>query len=151
MQCIHAYLSSQSEDSGSNTLIIDSGASSHIVPYHSWFRTYIPTITTSSSSNPGRQLHHHGHRNRHNTTYKIVLSNVLLIPEFWISLISVNWLASAGLSTAFPAGSDMCYVQKDQNTILVATHKHGLYYARVTPDNQKEAALATVDINLLHT
>ena len=43
-----------------------------------------------------------------------------------------------------------CYVRKDRNTILVATHKNGLYHARVTPDNQKEAALATVDINLLH-
>ena len=84
------------------------------------------------------------------TTYEIVLSNVLLIPEFRISLILVNQLASAGLSTAFPAGSDMCYVQKNRNTILVATHKHGLYHARVTPDNQKEAALATMDINLLH-
>ena len=40
MQHIHAYLSSQFEDSGSNTLIIDSGASSHIVSHHSWFRTY---------------------------------------------------------------------------------------------------------------
>ena len=58
--------------------------------------------------------------------------------------------SSQGLSTAFPAGSDMCYVRKDRNTILVATHKHGLYHVRVTPDNQKEAALATVDINLLH-
>ena len=37
MQWIHAYLSSQSEDSGSNTLIIESGALSHIVPHHSWF------------------------------------------------------------------------------------------------------------------
>ena len=84
------------------------------------------------------------------TTYEIILSNVLLIPKFRISLISVNWLASAGLSTAFPAASDMCYVRKDWNTILNATHKNGLYHARVTPDNQKEAALATVDINLLH-
>ena len=37
MQWIHAYLSSQSKDSGSNTLIIDSGALSHIFPYCSWF------------------------------------------------------------------------------------------------------------------
>ena len=51
---------------------------------------------------------------------------------------------------AFPAGFNMCYVQKDRNTILVATHKNGLYHVRVTPDNQNEAALATVDINLLH-
>ena len=59
----------------------------------------IPTITTSLSSNPWRQLHHHGHSNQHSTTYEIVLSNVLLIPEFWISLISVNQLALAVLSS----------------------------------------------------
>ena len=84
------------------------------------------------------------------TTYEIILSNVLLIPEFQISLISVNRLASTGSSMAFPAGFNMCYVQKDRNTILVATHKNGLYHVRVTPDNQNEAALATMDINLLH-
>lgn len=44
----------------------------------------------------------------------------------------------------------MCYVQKDWTTILVATHKNELCYARVTPNNQKEAAFATIDINLLH-
>jgi hypothetical protein len=157
MQRIHAYLSSQSEDSGRNTLIIDSGASSHIVPHRSWFRTYRPLqpprlVTLGDNSNtmaigigtvPIISK-------ASGTTYEIVLSNVLLIPEFRISLSSVNRLASAGLSTAFPADSDMCYVWKDRNTILVAAHKNGLYLARVTPDNQKEAALATVDINLLH-
>ena len=84
------------------------------------------------------------------TTYVIILSNVLLILEFQISLISVNCLASASLSTTFPAGSEKCYIQKDQNTTLVATQKNGLYHARVTPNDQKEAAHATVDINLLH-
>jgi hypothetical protein len=157
MQHIHAYLSSQSEDSGRNTLIIDSGASSHIVPHRSWFRMYRPLqpsrpVTLGDNSNTmaiGIGMIPIISK-ASGTTYKIVLSNVLLIPEFRISLISVNRLASAGLSTAFLAGSDMCYVRKDRNTILVAAHKNGLYHARVTPDNQKEAALATIDINLLH-
>ena len=70
--------------------------------------------------------------------------------SFVAQCISVNQLASAGLSTMFPANSEMCYVQKDWNTVLVAAHKNGLYHAKVTPNNQKEAAHATVDINLLH-
>ena len=84
-----------------------------------------------------------------NTTYEIILSNVLLILEFQISLISVNHLASAGLSTTFPAGSEKCYIWKDWNTTLVSIQKNGLYHARVIPNDQKEAAHATVDINLL--
>ena len=37
MKHVHAYLSLEPKDSGRNTLIIDSGASSHMVPHHSWF------------------------------------------------------------------------------------------------------------------
>ena len=83
-------------------------------------------------------------------TYEVILSNVRLIPDFWLSLISVKCLASTDLSTTSPANSDTCYVQKDQNAILIAKHKDGLYHAKVTPHNQQEAAHATVDINLLH-
>ena len=50
----------------------------------------------------------------------------------------------------FPAGSEICYIQKDQSTILIAIHKNRLYHACVTPNNQKEAGLATIDINLLY-
>ena len=75
MQCIHAYLSSQPEDSGRNTLIIDSEASSHIIPHRSCLD--IPTTTSSSSSNPWRQLKCHGHRNRNSTTHLTNLWNQL--------------------------------------------------------------------------
>ena len=83
-------------------------------------------------------------------TYEIVLSDVILIPEFRLSLISVNQLTSTKFSVNFPAISDMCYIQKDRDTILIAKHKDGLYYARVTLSDQKEAVYATIDINLLH-
>ena len=138
-------------------MIIDSGASSHMVPHCSWFRTYQPLdpprpVTLGDNSDAMTIgigtvpliSHVSG------TTYEIILSNVLLIPEFQISLISVNCLASAGLSTTFPTGSKKCYIQKDRNTTLVTIQKNGLYHARVTPNDQKEATHATVDINLLH-
>ena len=157
MKCVYAYLSSEPKDSGRNTLIIDSGASSHIVPHHSWFRTYQPLdppcpMTLGDNSDAMAIgigtipliSHVSG------TTYEITLSNVLLIPEFQISLISVNHLASAGLSTTFLASLEKCYIQKDWNSTLVTIQKNGLFHARVTPNDQKEATHATVDINLLH-
>ena len=80
----------------------------------------------------------------------MILSNVLLIPDFQLSLISVKHLTSTDLSTTFLANSNTCYVWKDWNTILIAKHKDGLYHAKVIPHHQQEAAHATVDINLLH-
>jgi len=144
-------------DSGRSTLIIDSGASSHMVPHRSWFQTYQPLhpphLVTLGDNSEAHAIgigivsllsHVSGQ------TFEIVLSNVLLIPEFQILLISMNWLASASLSTSFPANSNVCYVRKDKNTVLVANHRNSLYHARVTPNDQKEAAHVTVDVNLLH-
>ena len=138
-------------------MIIDSGATSHMVPHRSWFQTYHPL-------NPPQLVTLRNNAKVHATRigtvplisqvsgkiYEVILSNVLLIPDFWLSLISIKHLASTDLSTTFPANSDTCYVRKDRSTILIAKHKDGLYHAKVTPHNQQEAAHATVDINLLH-
>ncbi|KIK78597.1 hypothetical protein PAXRUDRAFT_114386, partial [Paxillus rubicundulus Ve08.2h10] len=51
--------------------------------------------------------------------YKFVLTNVLLIPEFWISLISVY----CPYPTIFPASSGMCYVWKGRTPVLTRTHQ----------------------------
>jgi len=126
---IHAYSLSEQNDSGRDTLIIDSGTSSPMVPHRSWFRTYQPLhpprpVTLGDNSKAHAigigtmpLLSHVSGQ-----TFEIILSNVLLSPEFRISLISVNRLASASLSTSFPANSNACYVRKDKNTILVANH-----------------------------
>ena len=89
MQWIHAYLLFQSEDSGSNTLIIDSGASSHIVPHCSWFRTYRPLQSpcpVTLGDNSTTMAIGIGTvpliSKASGTTYEIILSNVLLISGF---------------------------------------------------------------------
>ena len=127
MKHVHAYLLSEPKDSGRNTLIINSGASSHMVPHCSWFRTYQPLdpphpVTLGDNSDAMAIgigtvpliSHVSG------TTYEIILSNVLLIPEFQISLISVNCLASAGLSTTFLAGSKKCYTVSNKTDAMFA-------------------------------
>jgi len=94
---IHAYSSSEQNNSGRDTLIIDSGASSHMVPHRSWFRTYQPLhppcLVTLGDNSEAHAIgigtvpllsHVSGQ------IFEIILSNVLLIPEFRISLISVN-------------------------------------------------------------
>ncbi|KAF8835329.1 hypothetical protein BDN67DRAFT_913201, partial [Paxillus ammoniavirescens] len=61
-----------------------------------------------------------------------------LIPEFWIILISTNYLSVAGLSTTFLASSSTCYVLKERTPILTGTHQQGLYYTNVTPEFQRK-------------
>jgi len=156
IHCIHAYSLSSQNNSGRGTLIINSSASSHIVPHWSWFQTYQP-LHSPCSVTLGDNSEAHAIRigmvpllfHMSGQTFEIVLLNVLLIPEFQILLIFVNWLASASLSTSFLANSNACCVQKDRNTILVVNHWNGLYYTRVTPNDQKEAAHATINVNLL--
>ncbi|EGN98360.1 hypothetical protein SERLA73DRAFT_74583 [Serpula lacrymans var. lacrymans S7.3] len=55
--------------------------------------------------------------------YNIALSNVLLVPNFTLTLISVHKLSKTGLSTLFPAGSNTCEVRKKEELILTALHK----------------------------
>ncbi|EGO18763.1 hypothetical protein SERLADRAFT_443732 [Serpula lacrymans var. lacrymans S7.9] len=55
--------------------------------------------------------------------YNIALSNVLLVPNFMLALVSVHKLSKTGLSTLFPAGSNACEVRKKEELILTALHK----------------------------
>ncbi|KIK73409.1 hypothetical protein PAXRUDRAFT_178517 [Paxillus rubicundulus Ve08.2h10] len=82
--------------------------------------------------------------------YEIILTNVLLILGFCISHIPINCLSTTGLSTAFPASSSTCYVQKGRTPVLTGTHQQGPYHANVIPEYPKEVVHAAVDINLLH-
>ncbi|KAG6327233.1 hypothetical protein ID866_11856 [Astraeus odoratus] len=50
--------------------------------------------------------------------HELILSNVLFIPDFQITLISVNHLAKAGLSTYFPRNSNTCSVYQGKRQIL---------------------------------
>ena len=42
---VQAYLSSEPNAKGKDTIIIDSGATSHMVPHCSWFHSYTPLST----------------------------------------------------------------------------------------------------------
>ncbi|KIK75577.1 hypothetical protein PAXRUDRAFT_18871 [Paxillus rubicundulus Ve08.2h10] len=117
MAHILAYLLSKSKASGRSAIIINSGATSHMVPHWSWFWTYFPLVppqpvafkdnsTTSAIRIRTVTLFSTISRKK----YEIILTNVLLILEFWISLISINHLSTTRLSTVFPASSSTCYV-----------------------------------------
>ncbi|KIK72798.1 hypothetical protein PAXRUDRAFT_179902, partial [Paxillus rubicundulus Ve08.2h10] len=53
---------------------------------------------------------------------EIILTNVLLILELQVSLISMDHLSTTRLSTVFPASSSTCYVQKGRTPALTGTH-----------------------------
>ncbi|EGN97340.1 hypothetical protein SERLA73DRAFT_75042 [Serpula lacrymans var. lacrymans S7.3] len=77
--------------------------------------------------------------------YNIALSNVLLVPNFMLALVSVHKLSKMGLSTLFPAGSNACEVRKKEELILTALHKRGLYHIQAKPKINLESAFAAVD------
>ncbi|KAH7919573.1 hypothetical protein BV22DRAFT_1022762, partial [Leucogyrophana mollusca] len=125
-----AYLASET-DKNSTTIIVDSGATSHIVPHYSWFelRTYkllflLRPVTFRDESTvcaikTGTVVLHTSLGNK---DPNIVLSNVLPIPK----------------------------VQKNKSHILKALHKCRLYYMKAIPKVSPKSALATVNINPLH-
>ncbi|EGO28228.1 hypothetical protein SERLADRAFT_434101 [Serpula lacrymans var. lacrymans S7.9] len=77
--------------------------------------------------------------------YNIALSNILLVPNFTLALISLHKLSKTGLSTLFPAGSNACEVCKKKELILTALHKHGLYHTQAKPKINLESAFTAVD------
>ncbi|KAG1719518.1 uncharacterized protein EDB91DRAFT_1011367, partial [Suillus paluster] len=55
--------------------------------------------------------------------YDIALSDVLLVPVFTLSLISVYKIGRTGLSTTFLAKSNICEIRKGSRIVLTAHHK----------------------------
>ena len=83
-------------------------------------------------------------------TNEFILSNVLFVPDFQITLISVNKLAKAGLSTFFPGNTTTCTIYQGKTPVMTGQHQASLYHANTTPVLPKEAANMSIDINTLH-
>src|SRR5207245_6426865 len=122
---IHAFLSSDPRRKDKSEIIIDSGATRHMVPHWSWLTSYrkldppIPVAfgdnSTAKAIGIGRMVLKSVISRR---TFEFELANVLLIPEFHITLISINCLQSAGLTTSFPGNTHSCIVQRGSQTVM---------------------------------
>jgi Pol polyprotein, beta-barrel domain/GAG-pre-integrase domain/Integrase core domain len=84
----------------------------------------------------------------HGKMYDIFLSDVLLVPSFSMSLVSVNKLDRAGLSVKFK--DQMCCIKRRGTTVMKASHKRGLYHLNATPITHPEHANLSIDVNVLH-
>lgn len=152
---INAYVSSEPDTA--RKLLLDSGASSTMVPYIEWFEP-----KSLKALNPPRPIGFGDdsevfavaigtiHLNTKSGT--IHLTNVLLVPEFVISLISVSKLAKYGLRSTFDYGT--AKVLKDGKTVLRATQKGGTYCimaeAAAFATVAGESAHTVVDVNTMH-
>ena len=83
-------------------------------------------------------------------TNEFILSNVLFVPDFQITLISVNKLAKAGLSTFFPRNTSTCSIHQGKTLVVTRWHQASLYHANTTLVLPKEAANMFININTLH-
>ncbi|KAJ7182083.1 hypothetical protein C8R46DRAFT_885266 [Mycena filopes] len=80
----------------------------------------------------------------------LTLTNVLYVPSFQVSLISVHQLAKNGNITSIFGQTGGHALDPDGNTVLEVTHDAGLYHIAAEPVVQSEHAHAAVDINILH-
>jgi transposase InsO family protein len=143
-----------------NTCIADTGATSHIVPHRDWFES-----TSYRAFDKPRKVHFGdqsyaealGIGDVHLTskvdgqTCTVILTHVLHVPSFNLSLISVHRLCNKGIRAKFT--HDACRVSLDGKVIMTGYHKRNLYHLRVLPIVHLpplELAHAAIDINVLH-
>ena len=154
---ICAYLLTEPDTQGKNDIIIDSGATSHMACNQTWFTTYhllsSPSLVTLGNNSSVEAT---GIRTVtlctqvEGETNKFILSNILFVSDFWITLISVNKLAKAGLSTFSPRNTSTCAIYQGETLVMTEQHWENLYHVNATLVSSKEAANMSININTLH-
>jgi hypothetical protein len=156
---VHAYVASDDLSDKRHHIIADTGASAHIMPYREWFDP--ATYRTLDQPHPVR----FGDNSSVDAigvgdvrlisrvsgkVFDITLSDVLHVPTFKISLVSVNRLCRKDIRSVFLSGA--CEFWKDNEKIMTGHHRRKLYHldARPVAHIEPEMANATIDINVLH-
>ena len=154
---ISAYTAS-SPISRKNRIVIDSGASAHIILHLSWldpnsYKALDPPRKIRFGDNSCVEAVGIGNLQlkcqvgKH--IYVIKQENVLLAPSFAVSLISVHQLAKQGLITTF--GEKESYTKRRGGAkVMTARHHQGLYLLNAKPTTFTERESIAVDINVLH-
>ena len=132
--------------------ILDSGATDHITPYLTSFRSYKETvgpdnfITTTNGYRA--KVKHIGSVK---LTPNIILHDVLHVPELHFNLISINKLfSSLGCQILFSPSSCFIQVPSRSKPMLLGKHKNGLYHVEPTlmKDNEGTSNKITITDNL---
>lgn len=83
-------------------------------------------------------------------TSEIKLSNVLVVPDFKVSLISVSKLAKYGLYSVFKYAAADVISESTNKKVLRSVRSGGIYKLMAEVQQYTEYAHATIDINVLH-
>ncbi|PPQ82476.1 hypothetical protein CVT24_002389, partial [Panaeolus cyanescens] len=136
-------------------IILDSGATAHMTPHFNWFKqdsyrklsspkkvrfgddSFVEAIGIGTVILQSTKL----------KRGKLQLHNVLHIPSFTISLVSVGRLADKGLRSTFERKG--CSISRAKTTIVTGKRTAGLYRLSATAE-MDISALSAMDINTLH-
>ena len=133
---------------------IDSAATSHITFDRSMFKTYtseIPFNVTMGDKSSSIAI---GRGDIHlpiivkGVTSTCILRNVLHVPSFVFSLISVSTLTSRGLSLSFI--NDTVEIKKNNSIVALGTRRHGLYTLHTTPHEHNVEVACVASLELWH-
>ncbi|EGN94015.1 hypothetical protein SERLA73DRAFT_78390 [Serpula lacrymans var. lacrymans S7.3] len=129
------YLVSE-PDKTKTTIIIDSGATSHIVPHCSWFES-----GTYHVLNPPRTISF----GDESSVNAIGIGTVIL--QATVGKKDYN----IALSNVLLQGQMLVKFKKKKELILTALHKRGLYHIQAKPKINPESAFAAVDLQDIDT
>ncbi|GBN90595.1 Copia protein, partial [Araneus ventricosus] len=132
--------------------IVDSGATSHMCSQREWFEELKPSSGTASCADKSSRLEGAGTgviRGRLKNGQKIVLTNVLFIPELNGNLISVKQIQKAGYSVLFKDNKAIVK-GKNKTFVLCELKSKGQYVSDLIPTVSNTFVAETEEAELGH-
>src|SRR5882762_34042 len=149
----NAYLSSAKDHK--DALIHDSGASNTFIPHLSWidpntFRPLIPPRRVAFGDNSFVEAIGTGTMTLVTKKAEIKLTEVLVVPDFKVSLVSVSKLAKHGLYSVFKYAAADVISETSEKKVLRSIRSGGIYRLMAEVKQYAEYAHTSIDINVLH-
>jgi hypothetical protein len=148
-----AYLSSAKDCK--SVLIHDSGASNTFIPHLSWidpntFRSLVPPHHVAFGDNSFVEAIGMGTMSLITKKAEFKLTEVLVVPEFKVSLVSVSKLAKHGFYLVFKYAAADVISETSKKKVLRSVHSGGIYSLMAEVKQYTKYAHTSIDINVLH-
>lgn len=134
---------------GMNEFIIDSGSTNHMSSYREWFSNFRPhsgSVRCASKTDVLKVVGKGDIEGETSSGLKIILKDVLLVPEINGQLVSVKSIESAGFTVTFK--DEKVFVRSEKENIHLATRTtSGQYKCDFIPFNASAMCTSSPDVD----
>lgn len=147
---------SQMNSTNESVWIIDSGATLHMCNSSKFLSNFISKLGHKVIISDGSTIPIHGYgtltiflkNDYSDSSHKLILNNVAVVPKLAVNLISVRALASLGVSLNFTQHS--CHIQHPQANILLATISNSSYILKLSKFFKRESKMLNTAMTCIH-